>query len=64
MSKVTGKVYSSPKIANQDNKLEALKFVKNFKANFGTEMLSPIYEALFEKSPLRLNHHILLSPLP
>ena len=54
------KLFDLPKIANQDNKLEALKFVKNFKANFGTEMLSPIYEALFEKSPLPLNHHIIL----
>ena len=54
------KLFNLPKIANQHTKLTALKFIKKFKADKGTEMLGPIYEAILEKTPLPLDHHIIL----
>ena len=54
------KLFKNPKLASQYNKLTALRFIKNFKADNGTEMLAPIYEAILEKSPLPLDHHIIL----
>ncbi len=54
------KLFKKPKLASQYNKLTALKFIKNFKAANGTEMLGPIYEAILEKSPLPLDQHIIL----
>ena len=54
------KLFNLPKIANEHTKLQALKFIKNFEADNGTEMLGPIYEAILEKSPLPLDHHIIL----
>ena len=54
------KLFKNPKVASQNNKLTALKFIKNFNADNGTEMLGPIYEAILERSPLPLDHHIIL----
>ena len=54
------KLFNKPKLASQNNKLLALNFIKNFEAENGTEMLGPIYEAMLEKSPLPLDHHIIL----
>ena len=54
------KLFSKPKIASEFNKKIALDFVKNFNADNGTEMLPPIYEAIFEKTPLPNNHQIIL----
>tara|TARA_B100000989_G_scaffold295825_1_gene277666 strand:- start:200 stop:1312 length:1113 start_codon:yes stop_codon:yes gene_type:complete len=54
------KLFSKPRISNQINKSKALKFVKDFNASNGTEMLAPIYEAIFEKYPLQNDHQIVL----
>ena len=54
------KLFDKPQIANSITKRSALRFVNNFNADGGTEMLGPIYEALFEKSPLRNDHQIIL----
>ena len=53
------KLFSLPKKATLHNKYTALKFIKKLKADHGTQMLAPVYEALFEKtSPL--DHQIIL----
>ena len=53
------KLFSLPKKATPHNKYTALKFIKKLKADHGTQMLAPVYEALFEKtSPL--DHQIIL----
>jgi Ca-activated chloride channel family protein len=54
------KLFKKPEIVNEVNKHRALQFVRNMHADSGTEMLGPIYEALFEKSPLQDNHQIIL----
>ena len=53
------KLFSSPKQVTASIKNKALKFINKLRANNGTEMLAPVYEALFEKtSPL--DHQIIL----
>ena len=54
------KLFSEPKMANKYTKQLARDFVSNFNADNGTEMLAPIYEALFENSPLPKDHQIIL----
>ncbi len=54
------KLFNQPKLANQLTKKLAIDFVSNFNADNGTEMLAPIYEALFEYSPLPKDHQIIL----
>ena len=54
------KLFDKPQITNTITKKRALRFISNFTADNGTEMLGPIYEALFEKSPLENDHQIIL----
>ena len=54
------KLFSEPKMANKFTKQLAKDFVSNFNADNGTEMLAPIYEALFENPPLPKDHQIIL----
>ena len=54
------KLFDKPQITNTITKKRALRFINNFSADNGTEMLGPIYEALFEKSPLENDHQIIL----
>ena len=53
------KLFSSPKPATPHNKYIALKFIKKLRADHGTHMLNPVYEALFEKTD-PLDHQIIL----
>lgn len=53
------KLFSSPKPATPHNKYIALKFIKKLRADHGTLMLNPVYEALFEKTD-PLDHQIIL----
>ena len=53
-------LFKKPQPLNKTNKLRALNFVSSFEATDGTEMLAPIHYALFEKTSLPDNHHIIL----
>ena len=53
------KLFSSPKQAIVSIKNKAIKFINKLHADNGTEMLGPVYEALFEET-YPLNHQIIL----
>ena len=54
------KLFRAPKVATQNIKYQALSFVKKLKAENGTNMMPAVYEALFEKISIPVNHQIVL----
>jgi len=54
------KLFKNPKPANINNKQRALKFVRNLEGGGGTEMFSPVYEAILDKPPLPMKQQIVL----
>ena len=55
------KLFTSPKEATQSIKQTTIKFIRNLDDfGGGTHMLAPVYEALFEKTSLPLDHQIIL----
>ena len=53
------KLFSTPKQVTASIKNKAIKFINKLHADNGTEMLAPVYEALFEKTS-SLDHQIIL----
>jgi len=54
------KLFRNPKPATQNIKYQALSFVERLKAEHGTNMMPAVYEALFEKISIPVNHQIVL----
>ena len=54
------KLFRNPKPATQIVKYQALSFVEKLNADHGTNMMPAVYEALFEKISIPVNHQIVL----